>query len=337
MQVDDEALSRAIRVLRGGGLVAFPTETVYGLGADATNAGAVRKIFAAKSRPSTNPLIAHVADAQTARRFAAEWPASADILVRAFWPGPLTIVLPRAGGIVPEATAGRDTVGLRAPNHPVALRLLAAFGGPVVAPSANRSTRVSPTTADHVREELGSEVALVLDGGRCAVGIESTVLDLSRPTPVILRPGAVTRAQIERQIGAVEVFAGNVDPSLPASSPGQQAIHYAPRTPAFRFSRSRILDVVRWRENTKTVGGGIIGIGPLPDELRQMGWNRIEEAPADPVAFARELYGLLRALDSASASVILIEMPLDEPAWAAVRDRITRATRPVPDAHGAAH
>src|SRR4051812_1359954 len=182
-------IRRAAQVLRSGGLVAFPTETVYGLGADATNADAVAKIFAAKGRPSTNPLIVHVADAATARRYATDWPVAASRLAERFWPGPLTLVLPKAMSIVSAVTAGLGTVGLRVPNHPLALQLLQDFSGPVAAPSANRSNRVSPTTAQHVRDELGDSVDVILDGGPCAVGIESTVIDLTTaPRPTLLRP-----------------------------------------------------------------------------------------------------------------------------------------------------
>jgi L-threonylcarbamoyladenylate synthase len=198
----------AAAVLRRGGLVAFPTETVYGLGADATNADAVTKIFAAKGRPSTNPLIVHVADAAVARRYATAWPPAAAQLADRFWPGPLTLVLPKAPDIVPAVTAGLNTVGLRVPDHPVALQLLREFGGAVAAPSANRSNRVSPTTADHVREELGDAVDLVLDGGPCRVGIESTVLDLTTERPTILRPGGLSREQIEAVVGPVGVADG---------------------------------------------------------------------------------------------------------------------------------
>ncbi|MDB5296114.1 MAG: translation factor, partial [Phycisphaerales bacterium] len=196
-------IDRAVQLLRAGRLVAFPTETVYGLGADATNPTAVARIFAAKGRPATNPLIAHVADAAAARRYASAWPAAADLLAAAFWPGPLTLVLPKDPSVVDAATAGLPSVGLRVPDHPVALDLLRAFGGAVVAPSANRTNRVSPTMADHVRDELGEAVDLILDGGPSAVGIESTVLDLTGDVPRILRPGGVSRARLEAVVGPV--------------------------------------------------------------------------------------------------------------------------------------
>src|SRR5688500_47215 len=196
-----ELIERAASLLRRGGLVAFPTETVYGLGADATNAAAIRRVFQVKGRPATNPLIVHVADESVARRYAREWPTAASKLAAEFWPGPLTLVLSKQPSIVLEVTAGLDTVGLRAPDHPLALELLRAFDGPVAGPSANRSSHVSPTTARHVRDEFpDDEIDLILDGGPCKVGIESTVLDLTSDPPRILRPGAVTREQIEAVI-----------------------------------------------------------------------------------------------------------------------------------------
>jgi L-threonylcarbamoyladenylate synthase len=303
---------RASQILRDGGLVAFPTETVYGLGADATNPGAVRRIFSAKGRPPTNPLIVHVADASVAQRYAATWPPRAEQLAQRFWPGPLTLVLPKAPSIVPEATAGRDTVGLRVPNHPLALDLLRTFDGPVAAPSANRSNHVSPTTADHVRQELGDAVDLILDGGPCAVGIESTVLDLTSDRPRILRPGGVTREQIEAVIGPVELFAGSVALTVAAISPGQQERHYSPRTPAFRFTRLL--------QTGPT--DGVLAIG----QRFHIDGNVIE-MPGDPAAYAQHLYAALRALDGAGVTRICIEMPPDEPRWLAVRDRLTRAAR----------
>src|SRR3954468_3925357 len=197
--------SRAVQILRSGGLVAFPTETVYGLGADATNAAAGEKIFHVKGRPLTNPLICHVADEDVARRYVTVWPRAAQALVDRFWPGPLTVVLPKTDAIAANVTAGLGSVGLRAPDHLLTLEMLRAFDGPVAGPSANRSTHVSPTTAQHVRDEFGDAIDLILDGGPCAVGIESTVLDLSADHPRILRPGGVSRASIEEVIGTVDV------------------------------------------------------------------------------------------------------------------------------------
>ena len=295
-------LIRAAAILRAGGLVAFPTETVYGLGADATNADAVHKIFAAKGRPSTNPLICHVPDAQVARRYARDWPPAASRLTDAFWPGPLTLVLPKTDDIPHEVTAGRDTVALRAPNHALTLMLLRILDRPLAGPSANKSSHVSPTTAQHVRDELGEGVDMILDGGPCDVGIESTVLDLASPRPTILRPGGVTRQQIEALIGPVEVFAGAIDPAIAAGSPGQQEKHYAPRAPAYRFDPA----------DRARVNGAIL------------------ELNADAAAYARAFYARLRDLDQPGVTAIYIEMPPDLPEWTAVRDRIVRATQPLP-------
>lgn len=323
----------AVRVLKDGHLVALPTETVYGLGADATNPEAVRRIFAAKGRPSTNPLIVHVADAHVAKRYAKHWPPEAEALARRFWPGPLTLVVPKSDAIVPEVTAGRETVGLRAPDHPVALELLRVFDGPVAAPSANRSNRVSPTTAGHVRRELGDQVDLILDGGPCRVGIESTVLDLTRSRPVILRPGAVTREQIEAVVGGpVDVFQGHVHASEAAHSPGQQVIHYSPRTPAYRFDAGQEMRVRGWLDRHADQSAIVLlpGTQGLSD-LDELAGARIRviEMPADADGYARELYAALHEADDAGAGAIFVRMPPEEPQWAAVRDRLIRATRPV--------
>lgn len=324
-----DLIAQAVRILAAGGLVAFPTETVYGLGADATNADAIRRIFAAKGRPATNPLIAHVADADMARRYALHWPRHAQVLGDLFWPGPLTLVLAKSAEIAAQTTAGGATVGLRCPNHPLALELLRAFGGAVAAPSANRSTHISPTTAEHVREELGDAVDLVLDGGPCQLGIESTVLDLSRPTPTLLRPGSITREQIERAIGPVEVFHDAIDPTHPAASPGQQAVHYAPQAPAYRFCRDEVDAVIRWCEAHPRATRSILTVGAMPPGLLGMTFDTLLEAPADPQAYARDLYATLRKLDLPGTEAIFVEMPPDEPAWTAVRDRIRRATVPI--------
>jgi L-threonylcarbamoyladenylate synthase len=320
----------AADVLRSGRLVAFPTETVYGLGADATNVDAVRKIFAAKGRPSTNPLIVHVSDAGAARRYARIWPVAADALAAKFWPGPLTLVVPKADCIVPEVSAGLATVGLRVPDHPLALELLRAFDGPIAAPSANRSSRISPTTAEHVRMELGSGVDLILDGGPCRVGIESTVLDLTRNPPMILRPGSVTREQIERVIGAVEVFLGNTPSSREAHSPGQQAVHYSPVAPAYRFANNDARRVVEWCRGHGDDAAAILLIegSAFLSELQSCigGRHRIIQMPCVPLEYARSLYAVLHEADAIGVSAIFIELPPGSPEWAAVLDRLTRAT-----------
>ena len=303
-------IARAVQILRSGGLVAFPTETVYGLGADATNASAIRRVFQVKGRPATNPLIVHVADESVARRYARTWPPAAAKLAAEFWPGPLTLVLPKRDSIVADVTAGLDTVGLRSPDHPLALELLRAFDGPVAGPSANRSSQVSSTTAQHVRDEFpDDEIDIILDGGPCAVGIESTVLDLSAGVPHILRPGAVTREQIEVVLGPVEVSTRSLpaDARSPAVSPGQHERHYAPRTPAFRVDPAQLRDL------------------DLTDAA-------LIDLTLDPESYARNFYARLRLLDQQHFGAIYIVMPPAASEWAAVRDRITRATRPLPGA-----
>lgn len=326
-------LDDAANLLRDGKLVAFPTETVYGLGADATNADAVEKIFAAKGRPPTNPLIIHVAGVVQAKRYARRWPHAARLLAMRFWPGPLTIVLPKMPMIADAATAGSPTVGIRVPDHPLALALLRRFDGPVAAPSANKSNRVSPTTARHVRDELGDAVDLVLDGGPCAVGIESTVVDLCGDVPTILRPGGVTREQIEAALKKpVNAPAGVLTPvGTVATSSGQHAVHYAPRTPAFRFESDEFPRV----EGRSTHPAGWILLDSRWRLTRALG--RLTGAPqpgrallpASPAAYARRLYATLRELDGMGLSAIYVEMPPDAPEWAAVRDRVARATRPL--------
>lgn len=327
-------LGRAVDLLRSGGLVAFPTETVYGLGADATNPQAIAKIFAAKGRPPTNPLIVHIADAATARRYCTTWPDAATKLANAFWPGPLTLVLPKSSNIVNSVTAGRATVGLRVPDHPLALELLRAFDGPIAAPSANKSNRISPTTAQHVRDELGDAIDLILDGGPCRVGIESTVLDLTGKAPTILRLGGVSRQQIEAVIGPVGLIARTAT-NEPATSPGQFPVHYSPRTPAFRFevawaSRPYLPGEKRTGETpVPPADCGMINIGPSDLPIKA---GRSIALPPDPTAYARHLYEVLRELDSMNLTAIYIEMPPDQPEWAAVRDRLQRATNPPPAA-----
>jgi L-threonylcarbamoyladenylate synthase len=297
-------IARAVEILRSRGLVAFPTETVYGLGADATNPRAVQRIFEVKRRPSTNPLICHVADETIARRYARSFPVAASRLAQTFWPGPLTLVLPKAEAIVESVTASLDTVALRVPDHPLTLKLLRAFDGPLAGPSANRSTHISPTTAQHVRDELGDAVDLILDGGLCSVGIESTVLDLSIDPPAVLRPGGISREQIEQTIGPVRTAYVMADTNIAVKSPGQHEKHYAPITPAFRFEPHQ-----RARLNLTNAA--------------------VLELTLDPATFARNFYARLRLLDAQQLRAIYIEMPPDSPQWAAVRDRVMRAALPL--------
>lgn len=313
---------RAVEVLRAGGLVAVPTETVYGLGADASNEVAVRRIFAAKGRPSTHPLIVHVADAQAARAWVRDFPQTALRLARAFWPGPLTLVLPRSALASDAVTGGQDTVALRVPAHPLALELLAAFGGGIAAPSANRFGGVSPTTADHVRAELGDEVDLVLDGGPCAVGVESTIVDLSAPSPRLLRPGGVPREELERALGQPVPLA-----SQPAGvrAPGMLASHYAPRAGLVLVPEPELA-----AEAARRLASGVrvAVLAPASTPL-PAGALRVE-VPPDAAGFARVLYASLRDADARGADLILAAPPPESGLGLAVRDRLSRAAAPRP-------
>jgi len=305
-------IARAAHILRSGGLVAFPTETVYGLGADASSASAMAKLYAVKRRPADHPVIVHFASADAAFGWAREVPESARKLAKAFWPGPLTLVLKRSQKAHDFVTGGQDTVGLRLPSHPVARELLQLIGRGVAAPSANRFGRVSPTTAAHVRADLGADVDLVLEGGPTEVGIESTILDLSGAGPVLLRPGRISRQELEQVVGSpvLEKSAGS-----PRHSGGLER-HYAPRTPA-RLVPAYDLDreIARLKEKVAVLAFS------RPDE-RVDYWLRM---PRDPLAYAQKLYAALRELDSAGCAGILIEAPPEAPEWAAVGDRLKRA------------
>ena len=306
-------------MLRAGELVAFPTETVYGLGADAGNAAAVAKIFAAKGRPADHPLIVHLPSAGHLSRWAREVPPEAEKLASAFWPGPLTLILERQPSVSDGVTGGQDTVGLRVPSHPLALELLAAFDGGIAAPSANRFGRISPTTAAHVREELGSRVPLVLDGGACPVGIESTILDLSRGTPVLLRPGSISAADIARVLGrAPEAAAPQAD--APRVS-GSLEAHYAPRTPLQLVSSDGLLFALR---NALVAGEKVAVLAPTAQAISHelVTWK---QSPAEPAGFAHDLYASLRELDALGCVRILVQQPPAGEAWAAVNDRLRRA------------
>ncbi len=331
-----EALRRAADLLRAGELVGMPTETVYGLGADALNPAAVRKIFAAKGRPADHPLIVHLPDAEQLPRWAASIPKEAIALARAFWPGPLTLILKRDAHVPDEVTGGQDTVGLRVPAHPVALALLKVFDSGIAAPSANRFGRISPTTAHHVGEELGASVALVLDGGACEVGIESTILDLSRldtTGPTILRPGAITAEDIARVIGrrprlrdeleaagqgeAAARAAGEAAPRVS----GALAAHYAPSTPLLMVGSPLLVEEAGVLAGEGSRVAVLAHATPDPHDSR-LSWLA---APADPVGYAHALYSSLRSLDALGADFILVEALPPVPAWAAIADRLGRA------------
>lgn len=316
----DDEIERAARILREGGLVVFPTETVYGLGADASNAAAVRKIFAAKGRPADHPVIVHVADASELKHWAADVPRTAWLLAEKFWPGPLTMVFKRASRVSHLVTGGQDTVGLRVPSHPVAQRLLRAFGGGIAAPSANRFGRLSPTTADHVREELGDTVDCVLDGGPCEVGIESTIVDLTRETPAILRPGHIGAGQISE---ALATDLGDSVVGRPRVS-GSLESHYAPRLPLKLVHPDQIDQYLRTHSGTAIA---VLSRRGRPRESQATLWQVAPELPDD---YARLLYGSLRRLDVSGCRMIVVEELPDLPEWVAVRDRLRRAATPDP-------
>jgi L-threonylcarbamoyladenylate synthase len=325
IQVDADAPDAAVReaaaVLCAGGLVAFPTETVYGLGAHALDPAAVERIYRAKGRPAYNPLIVHVATVDAARALSSAWPAAADRLAARFWPGPLTLVVPKAA-VVPDAvSAGLPTVGIRIPAHPVAQALLAAAGIPVAAPSANRSTQVSPTTAEHVRRGLGAAVDLILDAGPTAVGIESTVLSLAGPVPTVLRPGSISVDELREVLGEVRV-GGEVGGDAARPSPGMLDRHYAPAAEVRLFdpeAREAALAKASWAagEDRRI---GVIAFAPAAAPATQ-----VVEMPADAKAYAARLYSALHELDAAGCEVVWIEQVPETPEWAGVRDRLKRA------------
>lgn len=310
-------IEEAAALLNAGELVAFPTETVYGLGADASNPRAVSRIFAAKGRPASHPLIVHFSNFAAARGWAAEVPPAAERLAEAFWPGPLTIVLPKSARVPDAVTGGQDTVALRAPAHPIARALLAAFGRGIAAPSANRYGRISPTRADDVREELGRRVALVLDGGACEVGLESTIVACLGGRVTLLRPGSVSRSQVADVVGRVE-DAGADAPR----APGRQRSHYAPGTPLELVEPASLARAV---EDALAQGGRVAVLArsaPPPAESGRVVWRRM---PGEAGPYGRALYAALRALDGAGAARILAETVPAGEAWAAVSDRLARA------------
>ena len=315
--VSDKEIEQAVAVLRAGGLVAFPTETVYGLGADAANPQAVRKIFEAKGRPATHPLIVHLADAVQLANWAREIPPAAQRLAKKFWPGPLTLILRRTATVSDLVTGGQETVAVRVPSHPVAQQLLARFGGGIAAPSANRHGRVSATTADHVHREFGPAVACVLDGGEAGIGIESSIVDLSGGRAVLLRPGWITAAEIEAVLGASLAAPAGDTPR----APGMLAAHYAPQTPltvaeghlAFELAASLT------RQGRRVAVLAFSAQRPL---LPGLEWAA---APQDAAGYAHALYASLRRLDEAGCDAIIVEKPPQTPAWAAINDRLARA------------
>lgn len=310
LEANAQTLQSAVAALRRGELVGMPTETVYGLAADARNEQAVTRIFSAKERPADHPLIVHLANAEQLTSWACEIPKEAIALARAFWPGPLTLILKKEEDVPDVVTGGQDTVGLRVPDHPVALALLRAFGDGIAAPSANRFGRISPTTAQHVYDELGESIALILDGGACNVGIESTILDLSRGEPVILRPGMIGADAIAAVIGRRPRLPQTAENSPRVS--GALAAHYAPRTPM----------QMRGSLDGLVPDAAVLSCGKAPASGHRGMWIA---APSDASGYAHDLYANLRALDASGANLIIVERIPNDSAWDAVRDRLGRA------------
>lgn len=307
-------LAAAVAALRRGDVIGLPTETVYGLAADARNADAVRRIFALKGRPVDHPLIVHIADAVQLPRWAAEVPPAAAALAAAFWPGPLTLILRKRADVPEVVTGGQDTVGLRCPAHPLALALLREFDGGLAAPSANRFGRISPTTAQHVRDEFGAAVPVVLDGGDCEVGIESTIVDVSGAAPRILRPGRISRAQLEAVIGPVAEHAAADSPRVS----GTLEAHYAPRTPMLMLPRAALeTEAAQQRALGKRVA--VLALDSLPSDDQGL------VLPGDAIEYAHGLYAALRALDARGEHLLLVERPPEGEPWLAVHDRLRRS------------
>ena len=314
---EQQEIDQAVAVLRRGGLVAFPTETDYGLGADAANPAAIERLYRVKGRPGDHPVIVHLADATQLAQWVSIVPAAAQQLAQKFWPGPLTLILPKQPQVSARLTGGQDTIGIRIPAHPVARRLLQAFGGGIAAPSANRFGRISATRAEHVRQEFGALIDQVLEGGACEVGIESTILDLSRERPVLLRPGHIAVADIEAVLGET------VDPMDDGAvrAPGTLAAHYAPRTPLRLVAADALLqqskNAAQHGEQVAVLARSILA--PADGVAFWL------QAPPDPRGYAHDLYTGLRQLDDAQCSLILVEQPPAGAAWAAVNDRLRRA------------
>ncbi|HXH61435.1 MAG TPA: L-threonylcarbamoyladenylate synthase [Fimbriimonadaceae bacterium] len=302
-QATPDVVKEAAKAIKKGEMVVLPTETVYGLACNALDAAAVNKVFEAKGRPSENPLIVHIADFQSLRSVAASWPDLAESLAERFWPGPLTMVLKKKASVPDETTAGLDTVAVRVPDHPVALAVIREAGVPIAAPSANVFTRLSPTRAEDVDPKIADMAAMVLDGGRCRVGLESTVIDMTAEHPRILRPGGVTRAQVQAVVGRP---LGHLPPPSLRKSPGTYARHYAPHA---------VLTVVDKIENGQP---GLTFKEPKAEGQIKM--------PDDPAAYAARLYHALRELDESGHDRIFVERPPSHPDWEAVHDRLKKAS-----------
>jgi L-threonylcarbamoyladenylate synthase len=315
-------IETAVQALRDGELVAFPTETVYGLGANAQNPVAVRKIFELKGRPPDHPVIVHLDSPRFLHRWVREVPQSATRLAEAFWPGPLTLVMPRAANVHDVITGGQDTIAIRVPAHPMAQQLLTAFGGGIAAPSANRYGRLSPTRAEHVREEFGETVRVILDGGECQIGLESTIVACEGENVRLLRPGAVTAAQLRRVTGEELLLGAQLgSPRVPGSTP----THYAPATPLTVVPAGE----VDAQADAASAGGRRVAVLAQRLPLRSHKYVTWINAGRRPESYARDLYTNLRTLDKAGCQRILVQAVPDSEQWDAIRDRLLRAASSV--------
>lgn len=318
--MDKTEITQAAAILASGGLVAFPTETVYGLGADARNEEAVRKVFEAKQRPQDHPLIVHVADLKQISDWASEIPPEALELARVFWPGPLTLILKKQPGVLDIVSGNQDTIGLRIPRHPIAQGLLKAFGGGIAAPSANKFTHISPTTAAAVREELGHKVDLILDGGDCDVGLESTILDLSRGSPVILRPGMISKEAVENVLGKPVI--SSIRENLDIRAPGSHHLHYAPITTTVVLSSNDIPHFLN-ELRADDLPAALMTRNPAEFDLKKI---QHMQMPEDASTYAHDLYRTLRTLDNLHLKCIIIEDVPKGEEWDAIRDRLNKAS-----------
>jgi L-threonylcarbamoyladenylate synthase len=322
--IDEATLERAVECLLAERLLAFPTETVYGLGALADNERAASKIFVAKGRPPHNPLITHLASIDQARALCGNsWSGVAEELAQQFWPGPLTLVLPKAECIAPIVCAHGPSMALRVPAHPIAAALLRAVGRPIAAPSANRSNQLSPTTAAHVLATLDGRIDMVIDGGPCAVGLESTVLDLTVDPPVILRPGSITSAMLRPLVPLVRPYAyQSLQDGQARPSPGMERLHYAPNAKLILASRAELAEACRAASLTNTNRVGVMTVGVAPSDLRA---DIVVALQEDPAAYGAALFATLHMLDSHRCTTVVVEQLPEHEAWDAARDRLNRA------------
>jgi L-threonylcarbamoyladenylate synthase len=309
-------IEEAVEALRSGDLVVFPTETVYGLGANAADSAAVRKIFEVKGRPADHPVIVHLDNPRFLHRWVSDMPSVAELLAAKFWPGPLTLILPKAANVNDIVTGGQDSIGIRVPSHPIAQQLLTAFGGGIAAPSANRFGRLSPTKPEHVRDELGDAVQVILDGGESPIGLESTIVSCLGNEARLLRPGSITRSQLEK---VVTLASGG---PVPPRVSGDRSLHYAPATP-LAIVASDDLEKYAGEFVSRQEKVAVLAMRPPLQTQRHMTWIN---AGKKPEAYAHNLYNHLRTLDSAGCARILVQQPPDEERWAAILDRLQRAS-----------